>query len=420
MKRAKKYHKLKKIFYVSFFLFILLFFLFSTNKKFDYLETANPIPTLYRQVISGEGYLILDEEVFTSKGTGVAVYNVQEGEKVPKSYPIMNVNLLQDNSNIKDQLIQVQAAIDYKNDTPKDDKENTNLSVEEINIIRNIQKFIRNESYEKLISSINSLDLHTKHSVNISELNELLMLPLEELENRKEKLAKTLSTTDNEYFSNKSGIVSFVVDDYKGYLNANKEFNIFTNKYLKSFEEKSYESGKSRVIKGESLFRIINNVEWYMAVNITDKSLIKYKIGDTIILKMGDDDLLNGSILKYNIDSNGNVVLIVGFQNNLADYYSVRKRDVKIIKNESQSFTIPSSSVIENENGMIGVYIQEIHGLVQFIPVNIIGETREEVYISRGDKNNQIKVGSKHYKTLTISDNVIVSPEKVLKEQIIN
>lgn len=421
-KKIRKVKNKRKGIFLLIFLIILLLFFYIYNQRIIYesYDSVRPELTLYRQVVRGDGYLLLDEKVTESKGTGIAVYNVQEGEKIPKNYTVMNVNLMQDNSKLKDELIQVQAAIDYKNDESDVDSENLSLSLEEVNIIRNIQRFIRNESYEKLIASINSLDLHTKHSVNISDLNELLMLPLEDLENKKEKLSKSLSTTNNEYNSMDSGIVSYIFDDIDGKLNSQVDFENFTYAYLQSIENKIFENGRRSVKKGEPLFRTINNLEWYMALTVPDKNLFSKNIGDSIRVKLDNNELLNGEIIQYNGDSKGSAVLILRFQDKLSDLYLDRKREVKIIIEEFNTFTIPSSAVIKSEEGVFGVYIQEIHGLVQFIPVEIVGETREEVYISRGNKNNIIMVGNKPYQTLTINDNVIINPEKVEEKQIVD
>lgn len=420
--KRKEKDKRKRLFFLLLFIFIIVgcFLLFQYRVEYDSYDSIKPQVALYRDVIKGKGYLIFNEDVIASKGTGIAVYNVQEGEKVPKNHLIANVNLMQDNSRIKDELIQVQAAIDYKNDNTSSKEENATLSVEEVNIIRNIQKFVREESYEILIASINSLDLHTKHTVNISELNELLKLPLEDLENKKEKLSKELSTTDNEYRASNSGIISYQIDDIEKKLNYKNDFSDFTPSYLDSIEENIYESGKNSIKKGEPFYRIIDNLEWYVAMVIPDKRFITFEENSLINLKMEDGQIVSGKYEKYIGEDTDKGVILLQFQDKLSDFYLDRQREVTIIKNEFEAFTIPASSIIENEKGIRGVYIQEIHGLVQFIPVDIIGETREEVYVSRGDKSGRIKIGKKQFQTLSIHDNVIKNPEKVLPKQIVH
>lgn len=138
----------------------------------------------FRDVVRGDGYLLFDEETIFTKASGTAVYNVREGKKVPKGFRVADINVMNDNSKVKDQLIRIQAAIDFKNDRTSE-KSKDRINEEDENVIRNIQRFIRDEDYEKLISSINTLDLSTKHTVNVSELNELLKLSIPELEEKK-------------------------------------------------------------------------------------------------------------------------------------------------------------------------------------------------------------------------------------------
>lgn len=147
-------------------------------------KTEQPQEVCFRDVVRGDGYLLFDEETIFTKASGTAVYNVREGKKVPKGFRVADINVMNDNSKVKDQLIRIQAAIDFKNDRTSE-KSKDRINEEDENVIRNIQRFIRDEDYEKLISSINTLDLSTKHTVNVSELNELLKLSIPELEEKK-------------------------------------------------------------------------------------------------------------------------------------------------------------------------------------------------------------------------------------------
>ena len=68
----------------------------------------------------------------------------------------------------------------------------------------------------------------------------------------------------------------------------------------------------------------------------------------------------------------------------------------------------------------MGIYVQEIKGLVKFVPVDIIREEADKVFINRGNKQSLIEVADKTYKTLTINDAVVLSPRTVDESRILN
>ncbi len=382
-------------------------------------KTVDPQVTIYRQVIQSKGYCLLNEKTYKSKGTGTIVFQAQEGEKVPKDFEIANINLMNDNTQIKDEIIKIQAAIDYLNEDEEPATKGQALDDKDLNLIRSIQTFARDREYEKLITSINNLDLNTQHTVNISELNELLKLDLEDLEAKKEKLSLQLSTTNYSYTADFPGIVSYKINDLKGRFSTAKGFDHFTYDYLNRQEIKNYESQDIHVKKNEPIFRLIENLNWYMAIGISDERLIHdIKEGDVLSLSIDTESPIKAVVRQMNIQEDGKSCLIMEFQDELAKYYDERVHDIKIIQKEEEALTIPSTAIVEND-GVRGVYVQEVHGLVRFVPVEVIDETREEAYVSLGNESDEIIINDKPVRTLSVMDKVITSPTEVSDQQII-
>ncbi|EGS30518.1 conserved domain protein [Peptoniphilus sp. oral taxon 375 str. F0436] len=141
--------------------------------------------TTYKNVIRGQGYTILNQSQFYAKNDGIVVYGAQEGERVPVDYEIATVNFQDDFSSQKDDLIRIQAAIDYKSNKRSSEKDNYQETPEIRKTIEKIQSSIKDNDFQAMISDINNLDLITPHNVNISELSELLNEPLELLEEKR-------------------------------------------------------------------------------------------------------------------------------------------------------------------------------------------------------------------------------------------
>lgn len=416
--RRKRFRRRISLFVILLILVVGLF-MFFYQVSYAKHKTVDPQLTIYRQVIQSKGYCLLNEKTYKSKGTGTIVFQAQEGEKVPKDFEIASINLMNDNTQIKDEIIKVQAAIDYLNEDEDPSSKGQGLDDKDLNLIRSIQTFSRDREYEKLITSINNLDLNTQHTVNISELNELLKLDLEDLEAKKEKLSLQLSTTNYSYTADFPGIVSFKINDLKGKFSADDGFDRFTYDYLNDQEIKNFETQDIHVKKNEPIFRLIENLNWYMAISISDERLIQdIEEGDILSLSIDSDAPITASVKQVNVQEDGKSSLIMEFHDELAKYYDQRVHDVKIIRKEEEALTIPSSALVEND-GVRGVYVQEVHGLVRFVPVEVIDETREEAYISLGNESDEIIINDKPVDTLSVMDKVIIQPTEVSDQQIL-
>jgi len=416
--RRKRFRRRISLFVILLILVVGLF-MFFYQVSYAKHKTVDPQLTIYRQVIQSKGYCLLNEKTYKSKGTGTIVFQAQEGEKVPKDFEIASINLMNDNTQIKDEIIKVQAAIDYLNEDEDPSSKGQGLDDKDLNLIRSIQTFSRDREYEKLITSINNLDLNTQHTVNISELNELLKLDLEDLEAKKEKLSLQLSTTNYSYTADFPGIVSFKINDLKGKFSADDGFDRFTYDYLNNQEIKNFETQDIHVKKNEPIFRLIENLNWYMAISISDERLIQdIEEGDILSLSIDSDAPITASVKQVNVQEDGKSSLIMEFHDELAKYYDQRVHDVKIIRKEEEALTIPSSALVEND-GVRGVYVQEVHGLVRFVPVEVIDETREEAYISLGNESDEIIINDKPVDTLSVMDKVIIQPTEVSDQQIL-
>ena len=71
-------------------------------------------------------------------------------------------------------------------------------------------------------------------------------------------------------------------------------------------------------------------------------------------------------------------------------------------------------------NDLTGVYVQEIKGLVKFVPVDIVSESNDTVFINRGNKQSVFSIGEKSYKTLTVNDAIVINPKTVDESRILN
>ncbi|EFI42313.1 putative membrane fusion protein [Peptoniphilus sp. oral taxon 386 str. F0131] len=412
-KNKKELFFRKRIIFVLIFL-IFLFFLSRafSGKIYRSYKTVFPTYTNYRKNLEVVGFNILDEKVYSAGDDGISLFNASEGQKVPVGFEIASINLMNDTSGLKDELIKVNAALNYKLNSSN----NSENSISDFNVEK-LQNDLKQNKFSSAIADINDIDLNSKDNISISELTELMKFTQEELAEKKQQLLLSISKSNIEYTSDFSGIVSYKIDGLESYYTIDNLEKI-NYAYLQKYNKVTKFESRSQVKKGDKLFKLINNLSYYLALKIEDnKKIDKFKVGDTLSLKF-NFETLKGKIIKIEKENNKSVI-ILSMSDMFNSIYSDRINNFKIILVDKKCFEIPKSAIVKRNN-LFGVYVQEIHGLVRFIPIIVISPTQDYSYVSKGDKNGYITIGDKSYRTISINDAIIVNPKQIDESQILN
>ncbi|WP_240648990.1 HlyD family efflux transporter periplasmic adaptor subunit [Anaerosphaera multitolerans] len=394
---------------------VFIFFLLNsvTSKIYRKNKTVFPTYTTYVNSIAAKGFNVFNEKTYKASGNGIVLFNASEGQKVPVDYEIASINLMNDTSDLKDELTKVNAALNFK----LKEEGKTPITNGSVNVY-NIQDDLKNDNFTQAILDINELDINTQKNVSISTLTELMSYTSEELMEKKDTLAFQIAQSNISYKSEFAGIVSFKIDgleDYYNFENIDKIDTAYLNKYNKLSEHLS----KTKVEKGENLFKVIDNLSFYIALRIKDfKDIDDFKIGDILSLQSDNGTRFSGEIYKIK-KNKSNGVVIINVNDCFEEIYPERINDFKIILDENKCFEIPKSAIIKRNN-ISGVFIQEIHGLVRFVPIELIESFEDTVYVSSGDKTGNITISDKTHKTITINDSIVINPMQIDESQILN
>lgn len=410
--KKNKYFR-RRVFAFLLILFLIMIFgkLIRGNRVSDY-KTIFPTLTTFEKDIDTTIYNIFEEKAYYAKGDGIVVFHASEGQKVPSGYEVANLNLMEDVSSLKDELVKVNAAIKIKNGIEVVERENSK------SFTKNLQEQIKDKNFSAVYFDINSSDNEINDNINTADLKEYLELSEDELKLKKDDLEEKISKFNFSYNSEFSGIVSYKIDGNENHFKSD-DLDKFTYKYLnQNYSFKNLEM-ETRVKDGEPLFKIINNLNWKLACTISNASNISnYNIGDSVKIQIPEIEDIYGVVEKINKDNN-HAVIIVNLDRYFENMYSNRVHEGKIIVNKTKGFEIPKSTLIERNN-LIGVYVQEIKGLVKFVPVDIVSESNDTVFINKGNKQSVISIGDKSYKTLTVNDAIVINPKTVDESRILN
>ncbi|MDO5725408.1 MAG: HlyD family efflux transporter periplasmic adaptor subunit [Tissierellia bacterium] len=420
-RKQKKFNKnkIKRLLKIVALVLIIVFIFgkFFPQSYKSNVKTTNPRRSEYIDKINSRAYLIMHEKVYTSQGEGVVDYNVREGERVPKDYEILSLNLMTDVSSIKNELLRIQSAIEYKNQSLNPKLSRYEMSEKEINIIKTIQDAMALGNRKEIFDAIENLEINTRKSINISEMGDLIDLSMTELEARRDNLSKQISTNNIAYKAENAGVISYKIDNVEDNLKYEKATD-FTYDYLKKNTPENTQKASNTVKTGEKLYKIIDNFEYILAIIIEDANQIKeIKEGIDIEILVNNNTDIKGEVIAKNIDGEKGVI-ITKVTTSMDDLGYNRIAEVSIIKSRSRCLIIPTSSIVEVKNNL-GVYIKELNGIVRFRPINVLRQNELETYVEIGDNKGYISIGNTKEKTLSMFDEVIDNPQNIEEGQII-
>lgn len=426
--REKKRNRKKnlRILLVFGILFYMIFrsvpFLYASNFK-----TTTAQEGYIEDKIKASGVIIRDEQVYLSDGEGRVNVVKNEGEKVKAGANIVELSLNKDNVSLKGELEEVDKKIKSLEKIDKGEniqnRDNQKSTHNLADIVDKIQENIAEEDLTEMEFLTDSLDCCMGKKKNVDGKDTLSDSSLENLQNKKEEILNKISDNTINYLSKESGVVSYNIDGLEEIYSIKKIYDFsYDDLNQEKLDTKKIKSGDT-VKAGEPIFKIMDNLNWYLALKIENiKDIEPLKEGDTVYVSFDSNDSkrVKGQILKIN-KNKSKASMIIKFDTFFSEYYNYRYVDVDIIKSKYEGLKVPNKSVVKKE-GVKGVYIKDISGIVKFRPINILGQDDEFTIVDVGDKNKHIMVkgSDEKKKTLKLFDEVIIDSDKVEEGQIVD
>lgn len=326
----KKQKKNRNLIFVILSVIIILLIYFLINIVNFFRQPADTVLIKNGELINYEetvGYIIRDEEIIdTSAYVGTPKANVDDSVKVAKGATIltyMSKEKEQINEKIAELDEKIQTAMESRQTILSNDaktleseieiylysslKENTN-----INTIYE-QKNLINEKIEKKAKIVGDL------SPVGSELKKLI--------EQRTAYEKELNNSEKIVKSNKSGLVSYRVDNYE---------NILTPETLSKITTE--ELNKIKITTNQIIplnfnnVKIINNFECYVAVSMTSEESKNAKLNDNVYLRFDNTgDTLISATIEYISKEEEAVVLVFKISTNVEELAKYRKIDVDVV-----------------------------------------------------------------------------------------
>lgn len=170
---------------------------------------------------------------------------------------------------------------------------------------------------------------------------------LEGLNKEKQGYEKILENLKIELYSPSSGIFSSKMDGYEEILTANSIDEITVDDFERVYKEEKENSGGCK---------IIDNYQWYAAIEVDKKRAAKFKEGEQVFLRFSTINKdFTGFIESISKTKSGKNIICVSSDEYDVDISSLRKTDITLIKNIFSGLKIPAEA-IRQKDGKTGVY----------------------------------------------------------------
>ena len=318
-----------------------------------------------------DGIIIRDETVIKSDSTGVLESAVTENEVVKKGKMIASVytgggdgdahtKLKQVNERIAEITGAQASSLVFEGDRAKIE---SNISSRISDMIISInEKNIRNVT--KLKGDLNVL-IDKKHEVSGESGSVATML--DELQAQKAQYENQLSASRQNLFAPVAGIYSTLIDGFEELLggNALASMTVEDFKNLKNTEPQIVEGADQPVCK------IVNNVQWYVAVTMDAEKATELKNGQSVYIKIGESAKEYNGTVSYISPAHKNKCVVGVIATEYSDEaMSNRKSKITLITQKHTGIKIPIKALRVN-NGVQGVYTVT-EGLMKFKKADII------------------------------------------------
>jgi putative membrane fusion protein len=412
-----------KNFFFSFVIVCIVIYIFQNYK--GSVETIVSEKGSLEDIINAKGIIIKDEEVYSSSTSGDITYYYKDGEKVKKGTLIADVHTNSNSSQIKNQIEEIQLAIDYKiNNEKLDQNKNvkTSLTNEETLEFQDIlQASILNGNLDEIYDEIRQVNIN---SISLSN-SKYDSYDIEELKSILDNLTKSLSTNNIHCYSQSSGIVTYKTDGLEDLYKYESVMDLTPSNVIQKDLIELDSSLSNEVTSGEKLYKIIRNFNYYIAATVNNEYAKNFEANKYIKTRIKYDGSANeawGYIKKIYYGSEQSV-LIIYFDDYFYKVYDKRYVDLELIIDVHEGIKINSKALIEKD-GLKGVYIKDASNIVKFFPVEILGQDKDVSIIYIGnyvseDRRRVINISENSYDTIKIFDKIIIEPEKVYEGQII-
>jgi len=202
------------------------------------------------------------------------------------------------------------------------------------------------------------------------------------------------------------GYVSYYVDGYESRLSGDKIEKLTRKRLAKYNFGHVVKTQTSKCAKGEPVFKITQNGDWWMIFFVDKKTSKRYKEDSDVTIKI-DGNTITGKVYKVG-KSDGEYRIVLSSKTFFKNYLKLRNADITVTTASAKGVLVKNSSIV-TKDGKKGVLVKNKIGKYVFKPIMVKAANDEESAVFE-----DYYADSRGYlvETISIYDEVLKSPSK--------
>lgn len=369
-------------------------------------------------LVSVNGIIIRDEEVFKSPFRGKYVADKIEGEKVSANSRIATVSKESADSLIKE-LDSTDLSIIRAQKEKQENKEFFSGDIAKLDEeIENKLKLVVNESNNNNIGRINKLrkeiDVLVQKKALVIEGLSTSDVYLNSLLREKDKIRGKLSESTVEIISSISGVVSYVIDGYEGVLSV-ANIKTLVPRDMEKLSIKPYINEVNTTIADpqKPFVKVIKGIDSYILCLMSSKDVAGINVDTSINIRINDiNKIINGRVYHKSEEQSGKHLVVIEMDKAMEETSSMRLLDIDLIKSSSSGLKVSLKSLKDiNLEKNEAKLVLLINNRAKIVDVKIIGKNNEYAIID----NKEVAFAN----GVSLYDTYLTNPKNVQEGQII-
>ncbi len=195
------------------------------------------------------------------------------------------------------------------------------------------------------------------------------------------KYTTVMNVGSTSFTSDKAGTLSYSADGYETYFIKDNLSDI-TEDYVKSLDIKCNKLAKEEIMKGDPIFKIVNDKEWYMIFWIDIDSINKYTKGNEVSVIISKNTKLEATVDDI-LDQGDRYMVVLKIGNYYESLAETRVLDAEVVTVDESGLLIKQKSIV-TLNGTPGVYVKQLNGQFEFVRVRILSLADDNAIVSAG------------------------------------
>ena len=354
------------------------------------------------------GVLIRNEQIVTCEKQGALHFEVSDGNRVAKGGTIVSIySDAKDSVNVT-RLAEIDSQIkDIEEIEGYNNLQASDLKLAGSRVNEALSNFIFNcsagnyatahEDSAVFLSAMNRKQIITGEEVDFSE-------KLQSLRQERDKISAALSSPIGTINAdNSSGYFVSSTDGYESVLSCDN-LDKLTPEFLGNIEPKA--------VPENAVGKIVSDYEWYIAARISLNDSLKYKKGESLVIRTADKtaEPLPVTVKQINVsEKSDSAVVVFACQQMNSSLATMRTGAMTVVHREYSGLKI-SKKALRVVKGKTGVYT--LSGInIKFVPVKVV-YTAEDYVICEQKKENSDKI-------LRLYDQVVVKGKNLYDGKVV-